>query len=393
MNKKPRTCATLALVLMLVGCDRKPQQSAAVVQSKGVQAPLAEEQRIVAPQETPAAEVLNAGNAPVAISNAKTSAIETVRGYLSTPSRLERLRFVLNPEVARPAMLSHYGGFSTQIPTNGFEILTTEEPVPTRKGWVTVQVALAERNLLGAAFRGVHSFYLKQTTDGFKIDWERSIGFNRVSPQAFRATKPKAPVRFYCQARLSDYYNYQFSGWKESAWSVELDAVGRVIGHGYARKDTALGQALFETLKDGKKHQLTVELQYPENADAPSVFLIAKLVTVDSWLDIDSETGETKTPEQVAAEAVQRQAEQLRRREEIAKKAAETDQRVLKFQQQKAAEGYGDFQYELALRYLNGKGVETNRALAIRWLRNACTNGEAAASNVLSKLGLSAGTP
>ena len=179
-------------------------------------------------------------------------------------------------------------------------------------------------------------------------------------------------------------------------WSVELDAVGGTIGHGYARKDSTFGQALFEALKDGKKHQITVEIQYPENADAPSVFLISKLLTVDSWLDGDSDVNENniaaraeaKTPEEVAAEARQREAEQLRRQTEIAKRDAETDQRVLKSQQQKAAEGYGGAQYVLGMRYLNGKGVETNRDLAVQWFRAACTNGYFDASNQLRKLSI-----
>lgn len=74
------------------------------------------------------------------------------------------------------------------------------------------------------------------------------------------------------------------------------------------------------------------------------------------------------------------------RRIESAKKSTEADVRVLKFQQQKAAEGYGGAQYELGLRYLHGKGVETNRDLAIQWLNSACTNGLSEATNALSKI-------
>jgi hypothetical protein len=78
--------------------------------------------------------------------------------------------------------------------------------------------------------------------------------------------------------------------------------------------------------------------------------------------------------------------EQERQRPAKQKAAAETDQRLLKFQQQKAAEGNGYGQYELGLRYLNGRGVETNHALAIHWFRAACTNGYSGASNQLFKL-------
>ena len=60
--------------------------------------------------------------------------------------------------------------------------------------------------------------------------------------------------------------------------------------------------------------------------------------------------------------------------------------RVVAYQHQQASNGYPSFQFELGKRYLVGDGVETNRSLAIHWLKSACTNGSSEATNLLSKL-------
>ena len=51
-----------------------------------------------------------------------------------------------------------------------------------------------------------------------------------------------------------------------------------------------------------------------------------------------------------------------------------------------ATNGSSSAEYSLGLRYLNGQGVETNKALAIEWLRKAAAQGNTEASNRLEKL-------
>jgi hypothetical protein len=63
-------------------------------------------------------------------------------------------------------------------------------------------------------------------------------------------------------------------------------------------------------------------------------------------------------------------------------KQAVTD-RVFANQLRNASNGYAYAQYELGKRYL----AESNTALALHWLRSACTNGHTQASNALKQLG------
>ncbi len=82
--------------------------------------------------------------------------------------------------------------------------------------------------------------------------------------------------------------------------------------------------------------------------------------------------------------AQQERARQIAAANAIAKQ--DLSKRVIAFQHQQASNGYGSFQYELGRRYLTADGVETNRALAIHWLKSACTNGLSEATNLLVRI-------
>ncbi len=69
-----------------------------------------------------------------------------------------------------------------------------------------------------------------------------------------------------------------------------------------------------------------------------------------------------------------------------AEKARAADQRLLKFQMEQAEKGFSQFQYEIAVRYLDGKGVEKNRSKGIDLLQRASKDGHAKAASLLQKL-------
>ena len=60
--------------------------------------------------------------------------------------------------------------------------------------------------------------YCKKTSNGFKIDWEATRGYNPVSFRTFKANFSSQPTEFRVYANLYNYYNYN--------WKVD----GRVIG-------------------------------------------------------------------------------------------------------------------------------------------------------------------
>ncbi len=67
--------------------------------------------------------------------------------------------------------------------------------------------------------------------------------------------------------------------------------------------------------------------------------------------------------------------------------AEDTDRKVLEFQMKRAAQGSPMSQYDLSLRFLEGKGVEKDLDAARMWMRKAADGGNARASSHLQTLG------
>lgn len=65
----------------------------------------------------------------------------------------------------------------------------------------------------------------------------------------------------------------------------------------------------------------------------------------------------------------------------------ETERKVIEFQKKRAAAGSPSFQYELALRFLEGKGLEKDLEQAKYWLQKSAEGGSALAQNKLAELG------
>ena len=216
---------------------------------------------------------VSSSNKGLSSSDVTASAIETVRAYLEASSWRKRLPYVLNPEKVKPLMEIYYG--SAALKKTKFDIITDKEPVPTSAGFVKIEADVND---------SVTDYYLKKTQDGYRVDWETSIGYNSVSTEEFRATKPTTPVRLRVEAKLDDYYNYDFSNCKYSHWSIALESNGANFGNGYVGKNTAMGQDLFKTLKDGNTHKMILEVKCPENAENGAFCHITKVIKIDGWL-------------------------------------------------------------------------------------------------------------
>jgi hypothetical protein len=207
------------------------------------------------------------------VSAIPVSALDTVRAYLSASSWRDRLPLVLNSEKVKPLMEARYGGRPWN--PSQFELLTQSEPTPTQAGWARIEADVAGRTT---------AYFVKKTLNGYRIDWETSVGSNPISPEEFRATRPTSPVRLRVLAKLADYYNFEFGKAQDTDWSIALtDGGGNSIGHGYIKKNTPAGQQLFQTLKDGKEHSIVVDVQCLPNAESSRVFLITKVVNDAGW--------------------------------------------------------------------------------------------------------------
>ena len=214
----------------------------------------------------------NASGSTTAPGNATASAIETVRAYLMASYVNQRIPFVLNQDKVKPLMESRYGKGKFNV--SKFEILTDTEPTPTKTGFVKIDAELVDE---------VVEYYLKKTKDGYRIDWEASVGYNPISVEEFRVLKPTKPVRLRVSAKLDDYYNYGFEHSEHINYSILIRSNGKEWGYGYVEKNTETGQKLFKILKDCKYHSMVVDVRFPQSAREGSVFFISDVINFNGW--------------------------------------------------------------------------------------------------------------
>jgi hypothetical protein len=202
----------------------------------------------------------------------ESPAAAVVRAYLSAPQWEDRLQYVLRPAEVKPFMEARY---ARDWKAPKYQIDIVGELPGASEDWAVVEVEIGEH---------ANFYYVRRTPQGARIDWENSIGFNRISPEEIRATKPVWPVRFRAVAQLDDYENFKFKYPSELTLNIRLtDADGKSIGQAYLDKKSPDGRLLFEALKDGRRHAVAVDLRYIPYPQGGNVFLISKVVQSDSW--------------------------------------------------------------------------------------------------------------
>jgi hypothetical protein len=103
---------------------------------------------------------------------------------------------------------------------------------------------------------------------------------NPMTWSAYRASRPKTDTRMALTAKLSDYYNYDYTNLVDSYWSVEfidIKSGDSAETYGYVKKDTPDGKQLFDILQDGKPHNLILDSKYKIN-DGSNTVEITKFV-------------------------------------------------------------------------------------------------------------------
>jgi hypothetical protein len=131
---------------------------------------------------------------------------EVVRNYLRAKTWEERLPYVMEPERVRPLMKARYE--ERGLPP--LTAITTRviERKPTPSEHLVVQgTASTSLGLLGS-----FSFPVRQTRDGYKIDWEAAVGYNPTALRTFIVQRPQWATRFRLQCELGTLYIGDFFG-------------------------------------------------------------------------------------------------------------------------------------------------------------------------------------
>jgi hypothetical protein len=87
---------------------------------------------------------------------------------------------------------------------------------------------------------------------------------------AFLAQRPAEPAKITADCKLSNYYNCAYRDTAATHHSVAISS-SRASGHAWVPKNSEEGKRIFEALKDGQEHRLTVQvvLQGPDGTATP----------------------------------------------------------------------------------------------------------------------------
>jgi internalin A len=210
---------------------------------------------------------------------------EILRAYLDSPKWQDRLRFVLNPSENEALMATRYTYVT--LPAK-YESITA---LPQHREDVReFKVVLGKKeNAFGVKVDVLARYVLFSTSEGWKVDWKCSMGYNSMSLTAFKSERPTMPVSFRVGTKLSDHYTGDFWNTQDTYWSVEIVAVNgtteiveRITG--YVAKSSNHGKRIYELLKNGGGHKpMIVTLRYPEGARGTECLIDTFLR--DNWLD------------------------------------------------------------------------------------------------------------
>jgi hypothetical protein len=197
-----------------------------------------------------------------------------VRDYLNAPSCTDRVPFILNGAKNSTIFLDYYLPVGCRVQLRRMDASDCDQP--KHNGCqVKVIMGVPVAGSPGQVNEEEHSYCISFTPTP-KIDWRCSKGYNPVSLLEFKAAHDDARAgKFRVYAEQSDVYLDEYKD-KQSTWlSVRLrDANGATI-NAYTEKANRVGTLLSDTLKDGKPHQVSVEIAYSKrNEDREAATLL-----------------------------------------------------------------------------------------------------------------------
>lgn len=195
--------------------------------------------------------------------------------YQNTPFA-DRGKFVADEKEFAAGQAIYYKGKTHN--TGVVVKVKTVEPGP-KPGVFTVTASYEAKGASGAG-----EVIVVATKDGLRVDWGAMTGFNPIGFKAWAAGTDTAVV-FRVSAELSDLYLFTFGNAKQTHYSIRCtERFGDRVAtfHGYIRKDTTEGKRLYELLKDGQRHEVTLKfMRVPGGEDG--YLSITELVS-ESWV-------------------------------------------------------------------------------------------------------------
>lgn len=195
--------------------------------------------------------------------NEADSIVFLVQSYYTSKKWEDRLAFVLNAETVKQHMNTYYSGqyLPTKIPNENIAIQGSNFKL--NESFV-VRARINSGN--------IRTMYLKKTSDGFKIDWDASAGYNPISIKAFELSGNTQPTEFRVAAVFTNSYA------RDGYYTLYLSDDNSGI-YGFISKSSVDGKKLFEILKDGSTLPLILQIKSDNSiVEDTTVGIITKVI-------------------------------------------------------------------------------------------------------------------
>jgi hypothetical protein len=213
-----------------------------------------------------------------------------VEKYLACKTWQERLLYVLDSTNVKALMEKHYSKADLTNPPKIKDIQQNPKGFNTK----LTDSILIMKGTFDTEIYEQFIYYIVKTKEGLKIDWLSSIGYNTFSLNVYQATKPTDVKIFRMNCKLSDYYNFGYINSSDQFYSIECitnDNESPSMIHGYVLKNSVDGIKIFDILKDGESHKMSLALKYDFRSEQSSDIVAIKKFMTEGWCyDTNSKT-------------------------------------------------------------------------------------------------------
>lgn len=216
-----------------------------------------------------------------------------IEKYFASKTWQDRLMYVLDSASTKPLMEKYYekSDFSKLPNFKDIKQVTQNPDFILPDSVILMSITASWKNAFGGVVSEQFYYYLVKTGNGLKIDWPSSIGYNSLSLDVYKATKPTDIKTFKLTCKLSDYYNYGYADSDAKYYSIDCETSenGSFSSiYGYVQKESEDGIKMFELLKDGKSHKMTLALQYDYRSEGNSKITTIRKYLTAGWYNPES---------------------------------------------------------------------------------------------------------
>lgn len=202
-----------------------------------------------------------------------------VEDYLSTDNWKERLEYVDDKENVSPLMEKFYG--NRELSSDDIEeIMRVDKKSEIKLGeWAKVEV---KHNSSDNSI-----YYVKNTPQGYKIDWSASLGLIYISWKEYFVQSPIESTKLRFLASFSLEKSLLVNYFPGEYWTLKLRVptmpdVNLITG--IVSKETHDGQKIYELLKEYEEHRILVKANLVQGSGSFQNFLIQDLISTE-WVE------------------------------------------------------------------------------------------------------------